>query len=336
MANLKRKKRRIRLKSKKRFVLTIIFTLTIIISAIASKIYYENSSLSKVKTVQASALDKNSKLLQKKFSAVEVLTAGNKNSNKTVQASSSNTDTRNNTEASGNTETSSNIHISNNSFDAGEIQDYISKGVKINAGEKIAFLTFDDGPSNTVTPKILNILKSNNINATFFIIGKQIENNPEAKKILLDEYREGNAIGNHTYSHNYQRLYPNRIVNTNNFMSDIEKNNDILKSVLGDDFNTRIIRFPGGHMSWKGTEGIDNILGEKGYKYIDWNVLTGDSEGKPKTKEELINRYNQTINGKDNVVILMHDTSAMQNTADVLQNIITDLKNKGYEFKTLN
>ncbi|MBK1813442.1 polysaccharide deacetylase [Clostridium sp. YIM B02505] len=227
------------------------------------------------------------------------------------------------------------IEVDKNSFDAGKIQGFLSKNIKINDGKKIAFLTFDDGPSTTVTPKVLEILKRNDIKATFFIVGKQVEENPGAKNLLLEIYKDGHAVGNHTYSHNYSKLYPAGKVDTNAFMEEIIKTSEIMRAVLGQDFDTKVIRFPGGHPSWKGTEQIDSQLEATGYKYIDWNALVGDSEGGTRTKNQIINRYKQTFVGQEKVVILMHDTYGKNSTAEALQYIIDDLKGKGYEFKTL-
>ena len=126
-------------------------------------------------------------------------------------------------------------------------------------GKKVVYLTFDDGPSETVTPKILDILKTENVKATFFVLGNSIDSSEESKNILKREVSEGHSIGNHTYSHNYSYLYPNRIINVENFMDDIEKANKSIKAVLGEDFVVRAIRFPGGYMSWKDKDGINDI-----------------------------------------------------------------------------
>ncbi|WP_434063639.1 polysaccharide deacetylase family protein, partial [Paenibacillus polymyxa] len=104
-------------------------------------------------------------------------------------------------------------------------------------GKKVVYLSFDDGPSVTVTPKILDILKEENVKATFFVVGKAVEENEVTKKITKRLIREGHAIGNHTYSHDYSYLYPNQTVNSSIFMSDIEKTNQILKQVLGQNFS---------------------------------------------------------------------------------------------------
>jgi peptidoglycan/xylan/chitin deacetylase (PgdA/CDA1 family) len=223
----------------------------------------------------------------------------------------------------------------NNKFDASIIHDYLIKNKKKSDGKKIAFLTFDDGPSTTVTPRILKILNDNGIKATFFIVGKQLNLYPDSKKILMDTYAQGNSIGNHTYDHDPIKLYPKTNVDAKYFMEDIKKNEEVLKSVLGDHFHTKVIRFPGGHRTWHKTAEVDKMLNKEGYLFIDWNDMTSDAEGSPKSRKELFNRYKQTFGGQDKVVILMHDSFGKDTTADALPDIIDDLKNKGYEFGTL-
>ena len=205
-------------------------------------------------------------------------------------------------------------------------------------GKKIAYLTFDDGPSIETTPKILETLRNNEIKATFFVLGSNVEKSDTQKELLKEMVKEGHAIGNHGYCHNYSILYPGRVADTTAFINDMEKSENVMKSVLGDDFSTKVIRFPGGHMSWK-TGNLDPVLEQHGYTYIDWNVLNGDAEGNGKTVEQLINRLKETITnlcGNDDVlVVLMHDTDAKPTTAESLQQSIDYLKSLGYEFRTL-
>lgn len=202
-------------------------------------------------------------------------------------------------------------------------------------GKKVAYLTFDDGPSETVTPIILDILKEHNIKATFFILGKEVDKSDNTKEILKRAVKEGHAIGNHSYAHDYNYLYPNRTINVNNFMSDIEKTDEALKNVLGNEFFTRVIRFPGGYKSWNGMESIDDMLREKGYHQVDWNALSKDSEGKRKTASELANEVKKTVYGREKAVILMHDKYDKEETANALPEIINYLKSEGYEFRTM-
>ena len=202
-------------------------------------------------------------------------------------------------------------------------------------GKKVVYLTFDDGPSETVTPKILDILKAENVKATFFVLGNSIDSSEESKNILKREVSEGHSIGNHTYSHNYSYLYPNRIINVENFMDDIEKANKSIKAVLGEDFVVRAIRFPGGYMSWKDKDGINDILKEKGYYHTDWNSLSKDAEGGYKSSEQLLEEVKSSVSGREKAVILMHDNYGKEETAKALPEIIDYLKEQGYEFRTI-
>ncbi|WP_068501200.1 polysaccharide deacetylase family protein [Paenibacillus kribbensis] len=207
-------------------------------------------------------------------------------------------------------------------------------------GKKVVYLSFDDGPSLTVTPKILDVLKEENVKATFFLVGKAAEENEGAKHIIKRMVKEGHAIGNHTYSHDYSYLYPNQSVNSNIFMNDIEKTNQILKQILGQDFSTRVIRFPGGHMTWQrkdpnGMVVLDKALQDKDYHQVDWNVLPKDAEGATKNAEELIREFKRSMGTREKAVVLMHDTYGKEETAKALPEIIAYLKKQGYEFKTI-
>ncbi|BCZ44362.1 xylanase deacetylase [Clostridium gelidum] len=202
-------------------------------------------------------------------------------------------------------------------------------------GKKVVYLTFDDGPSETVTPHILDTLKAENVHATFFLVGKAIDESKVTKDLVKREVEEGNAIGNHTYSHNYNYLYPNKTVNVDNVMADVNKTNQSLKNIFGENFSTRAIRFPGGHMTWKGMDSMDALMKEKDYHQVDWNAMTRDAEGKPKNAEQLKQELIKTIVGRQKAVILMHDTYGKEETAKALPGIIQYLREQGYEFRTM-
>ena len=201
--------------------------------------------------------------------------------------------------------------------------------------EKVAYLTFDDGPSEHVTEKILDILKENNIKATFFTLGSSIENNSKSEEILKRIVKEGHAIGSHGYSHNYSILYPNRTVDVKAVIDDFKRSDEILKGILGKDFSTRVIRLPGGYSSWNGTEALDEVLKEKGIWQVDWNALNGDAEGKDFPKEVLLSKLKETVGDQDVVIVLMHDTDYKKGTVEYLQNAIDYLKSEGFKFRTL-
>ncbi|WAW15699.1 polysaccharide deacetylase family protein [Peptostreptococcus equinus] len=204
-----------------------------------------------------------------------------------------------------------------------------------NNGKKEVFLTFDDGPSTTNTPKVLKILNDNNVKGTFFVTGKA-QTIDGAPQILRQLYDNGMAIGNHSYSHDYTFLYPKRIYNEKNFLSDIKKNEKKIQESLGmPNFTTRVIRCPGGQMSWQKTEPLNNYFIANDMVSMDWNSLNGDAEPPKKDAKALYDFAVKESKGKNLIVLLMHDTYGKEETVKYLDNIIKYYKSQGYEFKTL-
>lgn len=197
-----------------------------------------------------------------------------------------------------------------------------------NKGKKIAYLTFDDGPSTKGTPMVLNVLKKYDIKATFFVVGNMVEQNPD---ILKRVYDEGHQIGNHTYGHDYGYLYSS----AKNFMNDIYKAEKLIKDVVGDEFDSKIIRFPGGSFEARKAP-MKKAVADAGYRDFDWNALNGDAEGIGLSESYLINTLRETVAGKQKVIILMHDTDQKISTAKTLGTNIEFLLNEGYEFQILD
>lgn len=197
-----------------------------------------------------------------------------------------------------------------------------------NKGKKIAYLTFDDGPSVKSTPIILDVLKKYDIKATFFVVGTMVEENPE---ILKRTYDEGHQIGNHTYGHNYNYLYSS----SKNFMDDIYKAERLIRDVVGEEFDSKIIRFPGGSFEAK-KDPMKKAVLDAGYEHFDWNALNGDAEGSNLSEGYLINRLKETVGGKQKAIILMHDTDQKIRTAKTLEENIKFLLSEGYEFHVLD
>ena len=196
--------------------------------------------------------------------------------------------------------------------------------------KKIAYLTFDDGPS-IVTPTILDVLKQETVKATFFVLGSNVEKMPETTKRIYDE---GHCIANHGYSHVYQTIYqsPQTVLDEYNMC------NDIVKNAIGQqEYNSHLFRFPGGLPGGKYAE-IKNqaseLLSQNNIMHIDWNALTGDAETNNLSTEFELTRLEQTTTDKNSVVILMHDAPAKKVTADSLPQIISYLREQGYEFKS--
>ncbi|HFD2044395.1 TPA: polysaccharide deacetylase family protein [Clostridium perfringens] len=204
---------------------------------------------------------------------------------------------------------------------------------------KYVFLTFDDGPSNS-TEKILNTLKDKDVHGTFFVLGSSIEKDSKRQEYLKEELKSGNAIANHSYSHDFKKLYPGNKLNIDYFMDEFNKTNDIMQSILGGEFDCRVLRMPGGYGTRKyykdpSLKEFDNTLQENGIINVDWNALDGDAEGKPYSTEEMLNYVKKTSKGKNHVVILMHDAAGKEKTVEILPQIIDYYKNEGYEFKVI-
>lgn len=221
-------------------------------------------------------------------------------------------------------------------YDARKVSEKLAKYDYTNNGEKIVFLTFDDGTSTTVTPQILKVLKEEDVRATFFLTGQTIENGGDkAKALVKQEFEDGHALANHSYSHDYKVLYPGRTIDLEAFKADFKKTDDLLKEIISPYFSTRVLRCPGGHMSWKGMDVLDAYLDENNMASIDWNALNADAEGKKKDAQGLLDYAIKTSEGKEMVVLLMHDTYGKEETAKALPQIIKYFKDNGYAFKTL-
>lgn len=211
--------------------------------------------------------------------------------------------------------------------------------VENESDKKIAFLTFDDGPNHEITPQVLDILKEKQVPATFFVVGKNIGS--ETKDVLERILKEGHAIGIHSYSHDYEKLYPQRYGDADVIVREAEQTIQALQEQLGQDFNVGPWRYPGGHMSWKELNEADQRLKEKGIHWVDWNSLCGDAEPKnvrPTTSDGMVEYADtslQYFHEKNVVVILLHDANGKQLTVEALPKIIDHFKEQGYEFGIL-
>ena len=206
---------------------------------------------------------------------------------------------------------------------------YVSKITVKKRPKNIVYLTFDDGPNSYTTPKVLNILKKNHVKATFFVIGKNVESNPE---IVKRAYEEGHYIANHGYDHNNKELYKSE----ESFIKEIKKTDiQIGKAIGRKDYCSHIFRFPNGYMSKQNKEAKKKavkLLNDMNYTYIDWNSLNNDSI-KKYNKTELLNNLKKYSKNKGTLVILMHDTKDVSDSSKALEDSIKYLKNQGYKFE---
>ncbi|WP_242860364.1 polysaccharide deacetylase family protein [Desulfosporosinus sp. I2] len=191
--------------------------------------------------------------------------------------------------------------------------------------EKMAYLTFDDGPYPSTTPKILAILAKENVRATFFDIGQQVELYPD---LLKAEYEQDNAIGNHTYSHKMAEVYKG----PKDFLADVKKAEEIIYQTIG--LRPQIVRAPGGTVGHFNINYF-NTMDAEGYLMEDWNVDSGDTDARLVPADQLIQHVEQQIQGKTRVVILLHDLVGKNTTVDALPGIIELLKKQGFSFGVL-
>jgi len=209
-----------------------------------------------------------------------------------------------------------------------KIRVYQNKAQITPAKGSVIYLTFDDGPSSTITPKVLDILKETGVKATFFVTGKSDSLNYLIKRA----YDEGHTIALHTYTHVYSQVYQSETA----YFNDLYRIRDKVKNIIGVESN--IIRFPGGSsntVSRNYNKGIMsrlvNQVTEKGFIYFDWNVGSGDAS----TGATQSSVYNSVIKGvspnKTNVV-LMHDFENNYKTLNALRDIINTCKSNGYTF----
>lgn len=198
---------------------------------------------------------------------------------------------------------------------------------------KRCYLTFDDGPTDSITPQILDVLRRYNVKATFFEVGSLIELNPDMARRV---YEEGHLIANHSYSHNYDKLYATE----ESFITEILNCEELIKGVMNGEEPFKLIRFPGGsynagdHAAAK--QVYKQVLADNGFYYCDWNSLVGDAEGKTKNAEELLEYLKSNMAGYNNYIILMHDASSKQATADALPSVIEYVSSLGYTFHRLD
>lgn len=230
------------------------------------------------------------------------------------------------------------IEASDYAYDVTAVNNTI-RGKSDDVKGKVVFLTFDDGIDPTLTPQVMDILKEYGVHATFFHIGYTIT--PENGDILKRQITEGHAIANHSLSHNFNLLYPGRVPNQSQIVSEVNQTNANFQAILGKDFKTRIFRYPGGHMSWQGLESTDHALAKEDIQWIDWNMLCGDAEPlsvRPTTSESMMaymdgsQKYFPETTVK---VVLMHDTAGKELTVQTLPQIIEYFKNQGYTFGVL-
>lgn len=218
-------------------------------------------------------------------------------------------------------------------YPAADVHDWIIR--RADPAEKLVFLTFDDGPSE-LTGEMLDVLAAHEVPATFFVVGRQAG---DRAATLHRQIREGHAIGLHSYSHDYDRLYPDRSADPERIREEIRDSKAAIAEVFGDDFRTGAWRHPGGRGSWDNMAAADEVLAEEDLTGVDWNALTGDSEPRstrPESTSEMVSRATLPISwDAPAVVILAHDTRNARLTLESMPEIISAYRDAGYRFAVI-
>ena len=195
-------------------------------------------------------------------------------------------------------------------------------------GNRVVYLTFDDGPSPR-TSEILDILKKYNVKATFFVTNQ----NSQYDYLIKRAYDEGHTIGLHTSSHNYHEIYASEDA----YFADLQAIQDKVYNITG--YRSTIIRFPGGSSNTvsRFNPGImtklTQLVEERGFYYHDWNVDSEDAAGA--NEERQMNNV-MTYSPKHEVVnLLMHDSGNKYATVNSLEAKIKYYLDNGYSIEPI-
>ncbi|MGC4233842.1 MAG: polysaccharide deacetylase family protein [Niabella sp.] len=195
-------------------------------------------------------------------------------------------------------------------------QFYMKTICRADTKEKKIAVTFDDGPLEQYTPQILHILKTYDIKATFFCIGKNAAAN---KELLKQVQQQGHTIGSHSYTHGYWF----DLLSSKNMYKDLEQMHQLMKEVLG--IEMKWFRPPYGVT----TPNLKKAIEAMGYMAIGWNVRSMDTRVKNETA--LLQKLQRSV--KPGSIFLFHDTAAI--TVSILPRFIEQVQQAGYEIVPL-
>ena len=192
----------------------------------------------------------------------------------------------------------------------------IAQGIDYYFHPKTMYLTFDDGPTQENTVRVLDILKERNIKATFFLVGENVRKHPEVAQRIAEE---GHTIGIHCDNHDYGVIYES----VDSYLREFDAAYETVKEVTG--VEVKLFLFPGGSANaYNGEvrEGIIEEMTERGFIYFDWNASLEDAV-KKSTPEQLIANGVETTLGRKTVVMLAHDV--VYNTGICLEELLDRL-----------
>ncbi len=193
--------------------------------------------------------------------------------------------------------------------------------------ENVIYLTFDDGPSAR-TPEVLQILRQENVKATFFVIGKDSETR---RQWMRDIVNDGHTIAMHTYTHDYDDVY----ASVEDYLADMYQIFTMIKEATG--VTPTHFRMPGGSVNGYNYEVSQDIISEmlrRGFVPYDWNISSGDASSGGATADDILSNVLRGAGGSRGIV-LMHDSIAKYSTVEALRSVIRTLREMGYTFDRL-
>lgn len=198
-----------------------------------------------------------------------------------------------------------------------------------NPGNKVVYLTFDDGPYK-YTSSLLDVLDKYNVKATFFVTNQY----PAYQYLIAEEARRGHTVAIHSYSHNYSEIYSSEEA----YFNDLNAMREIIINQTGK--APSIVRFPGGtdntvsrHYNIGIMSRLTSALSNMGYRYCDWNVSSGDAGG-VQTRDSVYNNVTTGIANRNVSVVLQHDIKGF--SVDAVEDIIVWGLANGYTFLPLD
>ena len=190
------------------------------------------------------------------------------------------------------------------------------------------YLTFDDGPSPR-TPEVLEILKQQNIKATFFVVGHDDE---QSRQWMRDIVAQGHTLAMHSYTHDFSTIYNS----VEDYLDDIYRLFVLIRDTTG--ITPTLFRCPGGSLNSYNYGIYQEILAEmlrRGFIPFDWNLSNQDTLGVKLSVDQLVSNVVDSSDHISRGIVLMHDAIGKHNTVSALSPTIDQLRAKGFQFDRL-
>jgi peptidoglycan-N-acetylglucosamine deacetylase len=204
------------------------------------------------------------------------------------------------------------------------------------ANQKVAYLTFDDGPSE-ITPRLLDILAKEHVKATFFVVANS-ENTERRRTLIGMEAAAGHTVGVHSFTHIYSYIYASE----SNFLTDFDEMKAMIVQATG--VEPTFCRFPGGTnntvsiTAHHGVEIMPKLLEDvkaQGFTPVDWNAGALDATYPVPDSKTIVNGVASQCRYLTKAIILLHDSAPHLSSVEAVPGIIKRLRAMGFVFEPL-